>query len=68
MSHEHWHQGIVYLGNVEKMQTLGEVVQKRSVLTPQAHHGANVLVVVLQFWQQLLVNKLAFVFRKYDVL
>ena len=58
----------MYLGNVEKVQALGEVVQKRSMLTPQAHHSANILVVVLQFWQQLLVNKLAFVFRKYYVL
>ena len=68
VSHQHWHQRIVYLGNVEKMQALGEVVQKRSVLSPQAHHGANILVVVLQLWQQLLVNELAFVFRKYYVL
>ena len=49
---------------MEQMETLGKVVKKGSMLSPQAHHRTYVLVVVFKLGKKFLIDVFALVFGK----
>ena len=62
------HESVVYLRHVEEMETLGEIVQEGSVLSPKAHHQAHCLVVGFELGQKLLIDKFPPVFGEDNIL
>ena len=47
---------------MEEVEAFGKVVQEGCVLSPEAHHCAYVLVVILELWKKFLVDEFEFVF------
>lgn len=54
-------------GYMEELEAFGKVVQEGCMLSPQAHHCAYVLVVVLELWKKFLVDVFSLVFWKDNV-
>ena len=63
VSKKGWYESIVDFRDMEETETFGKVVQEGRMLSPQAHHCAYVLVVVLELWKKFLVDVFSLEFR-----
>ena len=52
---------------MEEVEAFGKVVQEGCVLSPEAHHCAYVLVVILELWKKFLVDVFPLVLREDNV-